>query len=139
MSQEELVFKTSLEKRPVRFENEDGSTTRASLIQLSGKKRDHYIQTLRDRHTRATKGTKDGAREVTKIEGLLALLVSECLWHVDSDGRITEPYSVDEIQAFPSSAVEALQDACKKMNGLEDDAVEEAKGNSQENDSSGSE
>ena len=72
----DLVFKSSLTKVKVRFEVEDQEDIRAVLVELTGKRRDSYLQTLRDKYTKPTIGSKDGAREVTKLEGLMGLLVS---------------------------------------------------------------
>lgn len=108
-----------LDEIPVVMEMEDGSERHLVLREMHGTGRDAYLQSMAGRMRTDAKGNIIG---VKNFDGLQASLLSKCLYD-----EVDELVSVKEIQAFPTKAVITLFKAAQKLNGLEQDAEDDAK------------
>lgn len=107
MNNETLTFQLTRQELPV---NIDGDTY--VLLELTGKERDAYFNTL----GRRLRPGADGKASVQDFEGIEATLVAASLRRVLGGGHL--PVTVAEVQAWPARVVSALHKAAQQLSGL---------------------
>lgn len=118
---EKLEF--SLERAEIEVDLTDpktGITTTYYLIELDGKGRDAYLTNISGRLVSG----KEGSQTVKNFDGLQSALLSRVLFVQDGDKR--KPVPDETIQAWPARVQTALFDKARDMNGLNEDAEEQA-------------
>ena len=119
---EKLEF--SLERAEIEVDLTDpktGITTTYYLIELDGKGRDAYLTNISGR---LVPGKDGGAQTVKNFDGLQSALLSRVLFVQDGDKR--KPVTDQTIQAWPARVQTALFEKARDMNGLNEDAEEQA-------------
>jgi len=109
----ELNFKLSREELPVIL---DGKNYK--LKELTGKQRDTFLNNVGQRMNFVA-GKAQGMKS---YDGLQSSLLALCLYD-DADKLVSEK----DIQEYPASVQTKLFKAAQELNGLDEEAVEEAK------------
>ena len=115
---EVLRFTLKKQTLPVVLETEAGEVT-VHLVEMIGAERDSYLGEMGKKMNYGPDGKPSG---LSSFEGLHAMLLTRCL--VKETG---EKYTVEEIQAFPSTTQTGLFEAAQELNALGEDGEEEAK------------
>lgn len=90
-----------------------------TLKEMSGLERDQWMNKMSKSFKLGADGKSTGIADYT---GIHYILISRCLYD-DTDKLISEQI----ISQWPASAQKILFDKCQKLNGLGEDAEEEAK------------
>lgn len=99
-------------------EHDNGTVVTYKLVELDGAARDKWL-TDQNKKVKFVEGKSAG---MTTLEGVQAELLSLCV--VDhANARL----SVQAIQKWPATAINTLFQVAQKMNGLDKEAMEEAK------------
>lgn len=113
----------SLERKEVEVELTDpasGVATTYVMRELDGKGRDSYLTNISGRLD-----TSGGSNSVKNFDGLQSALLSRVLFEDVGDGKYKK-VSDATIQSWPARVQTALFDEARDMNGLSDEAEEEA-------------
>lgn len=118
-----LEFAEERKSKALRLRKKDGTVKNYTLLEMMSDGVSAWMQYKATRVQFNKKGVPDIAS--TDLKGAQAKLISLCLFH---DAVGTQPVSLREIQdTFPASALNGIFDYCEKMNGLNDEGVEQAK------------
>lgn len=135
MTTEVLDFDAAFEQVPVRIKNAAGVTENYILREFDGEQREEHLESVT---ARAEVDPKDPEKSrITNIKLMHADLICKCLFKVSDEGLQPVPASV--VQAWPGRIQEALYERCSKLNGLGKKAEEDAKNDSPESGTGGSE
>lgn len=107
-----LTFELKLKSIPVELANQQGVPENYTLSELTGVKRDEY---LNDTASRMKFGADGKAQGVKDFKGMQATLVSLCL----TKGSGGEKVTIETINTWPASVVSALFKEAQKLSGLE--------------------
>lgn len=121
----ELELKTNQNEHPVKIDGDH-----YVLIELTGKMRDVYLNTVGKRVRINSEGKPAG---IKNFDGMQAGLVSQMLFKLDgcdADGQGGERVAVtiETIQGWASKMQGDLHDACQILSGLGDEDEEDAEG-----------
>lgn len=118
MSDDVIEVSLAFTERPVKVKEQSGNIRNLVMREMDGDLRDEYLSNM-------TKGVKvdtaSGTATMKSMKGIHAALLCRCLY----EGGELVPAT--EIHAWPSSVQAKLYAAAQKMNGLGEDAEEEAK------------
>ena len=116
-----LKFKAYRQQIPVELEDEGKVSTKYTLKEMMSDEKDAYLQWQNGKIKTDRDGNPIG---VTDFKRFQANLVARCLFENNTGQRVTE----EEIGTkFPTSVVQALFEACQKLNALTKEGAEEAK------------
>jgi len=104
---------------PLQIEDEDEKLHDCYLREMSGKRRDEWLNKMGD-NMKMADGKPTG---VKKFDAVQAGLIAECLYYTEGD----RPVTIKELQEWGSSALVELFEICQNMNGLNEKGREEAK------------
>ena len=115
------AMKFSLKKKsvPVEMETAEGTTEAYSLVELSGKDRDDYLNAMATKMKYNAKGEPIG---IKTFKGLQASLLCLCL-EDPNNAKVTQV----DLEKYPASVVNELFKAAQKLNALDEEGQEEAK------------
>lgn len=124
LNQDPLVFALELEERPVSIAGEP-----YVLIELDGRDRDKYLNSLGSRVKTAPNGKSAG---IKNFDGLQATLIVMSLRKIEGDER--NPVKLETIQKWPARVVTALFNAARDLSALNEDDEDDDKAEEEGND-----
>lgn len=113
-----LEFSLKLKEEPVELTGSNDVVEKCSLRELGGAERDTHLDDMAKR----MKFVNGKAEGLTKYANLQAGLVALCLR--GEDGKLK---TIEQIQKYPSSVVQALYKAAQDLSGLSEAGEEDAK------------
>lgn len=112
-------YSRKLKVEPVVIENEAGIEETYTLVELTGKQRDNWLQEIQKRFRLDGNGKPIGTGD---SRGLVSMLLGMSLR--DPDGNLVKE---EEVREWPSAMQQDLFKKSKELSGLDERAKEEAK------------
>ena len=116
---EELRLSLKRKELKVVLESPEGAEEFYFLREMDGKSRDKYLTSIADKMKFDAKGNPAGLKS---FEGFQAALLTRTLFKQDGSA-----VSIEDVQAFPASALSTLFDSSQELNALDEEGIEEAK------------
>jgi hypothetical protein len=115
-----LVFDEAPSVIPVTIKGPDGKMKNLELREMDGELLTKWFEILGGRVKTNRAGRQVGKIDFTKFH---ASLISLCLYDTDTNQRVSK----EVIDKWKASTQNALFNKCREMNGLTDEAAEDAK------------